>query len=69
MDYCLTVLSSLQNDGDTVTLKARGRAISTAVDVVKVTRNRFMDGLKVEDIQIGSEELESLEGKKRRART
>ena len=38
MNYCLAVLSSLQNDGGTVTLKARGHAISTAVNVVEVTR-------------------------------
>jgi len=43
-------------------LKARGRAISTAVDVAEVTRTRFMEGLKVEKIEIGTEELESAEG-------
>ncbi|MGD8229863.1 MAG: DNA-binding protein Alba [Desulfobacteraceae bacterium] len=62
MNYCLAVLTSLKSGGGTVMLKARGRAISTAVDVAEVTRNRFMEDLEVEDIQIATEELESSEG-------
>lgn len=69
MNYCLAVLSSLQGGGSTVALKARGRAISTAVDVAEVTRNRFMEDLKVEKIEIGTEELESMEGRKRNVST
>lgn len=68
MNYCLAVLTSLQRGGGTVELKARGRAISTAVDVAEVTRNRFMEDLTVEKILIGSEELES-EGRKRNVST
>lgn len=69
MNYCLAVLTSLQGKGDRVALKARGRAISTAVDVVEVTRNRFMEGLTVEKIEIGTEELESAEGGTRNVST
>lgn len=69
MNYCLAVLSSLQGGSDTVTLKARGRAISTAVDVAEVTRNRFLNDLTVENIEIGTEELESAEGQKRNVST
>lgn len=69
MNYCLAVLSSLQEKSDTVTLKARGRAISNAVDVAEVTRNRFMEDLKIEDVQIGSEELESFEGRPKNVST
>ena len=69
MNYCLAVLSSIQGKGDRVVLKARGRAISTAVDVVEVTRNRFMEGLTVEKIEIGTEELESAEGGTRNVST
>lgn len=61
MNYCLAVIGSLQVGGR-VTLKARGRAISTAVDVAEVTRNRFLEDLTVEGIEIGTEELESAEG-------
>ena len=69
MDYCLAVLSSLQNDGSTVHLKARGRAISTAVDVAEVTRNRFLQNLVVENVEIGTEELENTDGKMRNVST
>ena len=67
MNYCLAVLTSLK-DGSSVALKARGRAISTAVDAAEVTRNRFMKNLTVESIEIGTEELES-EGRIRNVST
>ncbi len=69
MNYCLAVLSSLQGDGSTVHLKARGRAISTAVDVAEVTRNRFLKDLAVENVEIGTEELENQEGRMRNVST
>ena len=67
MDYCAAVLSSLK-DESRVALKARGRAISTAVDVAEVTKNRFMENLIVENVEIGTEELES-EGRMRNVST
>ncbi len=69
MNYCLAVLTVLKGEGSTVTLKARGRSISTAVDVAEVTKNRFMQNLTVENIEIGTEELESLEGRMRNVST
>lgn len=36
---------------------ARGRATSSAVDVVEVTRRSFLNGLLVDDISIGTERL------------
>ena len=69
MSYCLAVLSSLQGGGSRVALKARGRAISTAVDVAEVTRSRFMRDLAVERVEIGTEELESAEGGTRNVST
>ena len=67
MNYCMAVLTSLK-DESSVALKARGRAISTAVDVAEVTRNRFMQNLIVENVEIGTEELES-EGRMRNVST
>ena len=69
MNYCLAVLSSLQGDAGTVVLKARGRAISTAVDVAEVTRSRFMEDLAVESIEIGTEQLDSMGGQPRNVST
>ncbi len=68
MTYCLAVLTSLKGEGSIVALKARGRAISTAVDVAEVTRRRFMENLIVENVEIGTEELES-EGRIRNVST
>jgi DNA-binding protein len=42
-----------------VLVKARGRSISTAVDVVEVLRNRFIPDIKVDDISLGTDEISS----------
>ncbi len=68
MNYCMAVLTSLKDEGSSVSLKARGRAISTAVDVAEVTKHRFMESLTIEKIEIGTEELES-EGRMRNVST
>ena len=69
MNYCLAVITSLQGDKNRVALKARGRAISTAVDVAEVARNQFMKDLTVEKIEIGTEELKTIEGQMRNVST
>ena len=43
-------------------MKARGRAISRAVDVVQILQNRFYKDLKVKDIRIGTEQVQSQTG-------
>jgi len=68
INYCMAVLNVLR-DSDTVILKARGSAMSTAVDVAEVTRARFMESLKVEAIEIGTVELPSEEGRTRNVST
>jgi DNA-binding protein len=45
-----------------ITLKARGQAITTAVDVAEITRNRFIKDLKVSKIAIGTVEMPPREG-------
>jgi len=58
MSYVFAVVTSFSTlNTKEVTLKARGRAISTAVDVAEITRRRFADKVEVKDIQIGTEEL------------
>ena len=68
LNYCTAVLSVLRNS-DTVIMKARGAAISTAVDVAEVTRSRFLSDLKVDLIEIGTEELTNEEGRPRNVST
>lgn len=62
MNYVLAVVTQF-NFGDEVVLKARGRAISRAVDVAEIVRNRFVSNAKVKDIKIGTEPLTTEEGK------
>ncbi len=65
MAYCLAVMTALKESKSEVTLMARGRAISKAVDVAEVVRNQFITNLNVADISIGTEELETEEGNTR----
>ena len=63
MNYVMAVITAFNmGNGTEVTLKARGRAISTAVDVAEITRNRFFKDLKVHAISIGTEEITPREG-------
>jgi DNA-binding protein Alba len=57
MNYVLACLSLFHGGAGEVSVKARGRAISRAVDVVEVTRRRFMPDLKVKNIGIGTDTL------------
>ncbi len=57
---------------DEVVVKARGRFISRAVDIVEVATKRFLEGqvlVKDNGIKIDSEEFENKEGKKVRVST
>ncbi len=62
LNYVLACMTLFKAGHEEVTIKARGRSISRAVDVVEVLRNRFMPNLKVADIKIGTETITSSEG-------
>jgi DNA-binding protein len=56
MNYVMAVITGFNmSNADEVTLKARGRAISTAVDVAEIVRSRFLKEVKVHAISIGTE--------------
>ena len=64
MSYVLAVVTQFQSAGsDEVVLKARGRAISRAVDTAEIVKNRFIKDLKIKDIKIGTESITNEEGK------
>ena len=49
MSYVLAIITSLSSGKpNEITLKARGQAITTAVDVAEMTRNRFIKDLTVD---------------------
>jgi DNA-binding protein len=58
MNYVLACLTLFQSGAKEISVKARGRAISRAVDVAEITRRRFLPDAKVKNIEIGTEMLE-----------
>ncbi len=62
MNYVLAVVTQFNSGTNKVTIKARGRAISRAVDVAEVVRNRFLDNVEVKDILISTEKVTSDRG-------
>lgn len=64
MGYVLAVVTQFNNGATAVTVKARGKLISRAVDVVEIVRHRFMQTAKVDNIVISTEELTSEDGSK-----
>ena len=63
MSYVMAVMTALSSGAiSEITLKARGKAITTAVDVAEITSNRFIKDLAVKSIGIGTEELPAREG-------
>jgi DNA-binding protein len=57
MNYVLAVVTQFNNGASEVAVKARGKAISRAVDAVEVSRNRFLPDSKIKDIKIGTERI------------
>lgn len=64
MGYVLAVVTQFNNGAKEVSVKARGKLISRAVDVAEIVKNRFMPDAKVKDIIIATEELTSEDGSK-----
>ena len=64
MSYVLAVVTQFQGSGsDEVVIKARGRAISRAVDTAEIVRNRFVTDATVKDIKISTENMTNEEGR------
>lgn len=67
MNYVTGVVMQFTTQNATeMTIKARGKFISKAVDVAEVARKRFLkdQNISIKDIKINSEEFENKEGKK-----
>jgi len=61
MNYVLACLTLFQNGADSVFIKARGRAISKAVDVAQIMTKRFATDVIVKKIDINTEQVKSNE--------
>ncbi|MGB9592280.1 MAG: DNA-binding protein Alba [Candidatus Hadarchaeum sp.] len=59
MNYVLAVITQFNQGINEITLKARGKAISRAVDVAEIVRNRFLPNMVVRNISIGTETMQA----------
>lgn len=64
MAYVLGTVTQFSQGMSEVHIKARGKAISRAVDVAEIVRRRFAQDAKVKNIDIGTEERELENGTK-----
>lgn len=61
MNYVLACLTLFQNGANEVTIKARGRSISTAVDSAEILRKKFSPDVQVKEIRIDTEQVKDSE--------
>ncbi len=63
MVYVTSVVMQYNSGAKKILVKARGKNISKAVDVVEATKNKFLKDLKISNIKVGSESFEGREKK------
>ena len=57
MNYVLACITYFHGGAKEVSIKARGRSISRAIDVAEVVRHRFLPDVKIKNIGIGTDKL------------
>ncbi len=57
MNYVLAVVTQFNNGNRRVNVKARGRAISRAVDVALIAQRRFLPQVEIGGIEVMTEEV------------
>jgi DNA-binding protein len=63
MNYVLAVVTQFNNGATEVAIKARGKAISRAVDTSEIALNRFLDGVTKKEIITSTENIDTDSGK------
>ena len=61
MNYVLACITLFHAGAKEVRIKARGKAISRAIDVVEVVRRRFLPNVKVTKVGIGTDQVTLLD--------
>ncbi len=61
MSYVLACLTLLQNGTVDITIKARGRAISKAVDAAQILTKKFVPDVTVKSVELGTELVKNAE--------
>ena len=57
MNYVLACITLFHGGAKEVSVKARGKAICRAIDVVEVVRRRFLPDVKIKNVGIGTDQL------------
>jgi len=63
MNYVLAVVTQFNNGAEEVAIKARGKAISRAVDTAEISLNRFLVGVTKKEIVTSTEVIDTDSGK------
>jgi DNA-binding protein len=63
MNYVLAIVTQFNNSGiDKIVIKARGKAISKAVDIAEITKHKFVQTARYENIALDTETLDGENG-------
>ena len=57
MNYVLACITLFHGGAKEISVKARGKCISRAIDVAEVVRRRFLPDVKVKSVGIGTDHL------------
>jgi DNA-binding protein len=57
MNYVLACITLFHGGAKEINIKARGKAISRAIDVEEVVRRRFLPDVKVKRVGIGTDQV------------
>lgn len=57
MNYVLACITLFHGGAKEVNVKARGKAISRAIDVVEVVRRKFLPDVKIKKVGIGTDQF------------
>jgi DNA-binding protein len=63
MNYVLAVVTQFNNGASEVAIKARGKAISRAVDTAEIALNRFLEHVSKKEILTSTEVIDTDSGK------
>jgi len=63
MNYVLAVVTQFNNGASEVAIKARGKAISRAVDTAEIALNRFLEHVAKKEIFTSTEIIDTDSGK------
>ncbi|MCL1965956.1 MAG: DNA-binding protein Alba [Candidatus Bathyarchaeota archaeon] len=58
MNYVLACITFFHGGAKEVNIKARGKAISRAIDVAEVVRRKFLPTVKIKAIAIGTDQVQ-----------